>query len=241
MLSVVLSAVHLLSLAAGLACLASRYHVMAAPFGPDRVKRVLTIDNVAGLVAITWIGSGLWRAFGGVDKGTDFYLASWAFWLKMGLLCVVLGVEMLPMITFIRWRMRLEKGLPVDTSVAPLLRRLTLYEMVAVALMVFVAAAMARGVGRMEVAAEATPGSGAALYVQHCAPCHQADGRGQDGKLAANFVDDRARLAKSDEELLRSISDGVPGTAMVGFRDRLDETQRREVLAHLRARFGTRD
>jgi hypothetical protein len=51
------------------------------------------------------------------------------------------------MITLIRWRIRLGRGLPVDTSVAPRLYTLNHIELALVGVMVFVASMMARGVG----------------------------------------------------------------------------------------------
>jgi uncharacterized membrane protein len=51
------------------------------------------------------------------------------------------------MVTFIRWRIRLGRNLPVDTSVAPGLYTLNHIELALVVVMVFVASMMARGVG----------------------------------------------------------------------------------------------
>lgn len=81
---------------------------------------------------------------------------------------------------------------------------------------------------------------GQGVYVTRCAACHQADGRGMNGRLAADFVGDPSRLAKSDADLLRSIANGVPGTAMAPFKTTLDEDAQRDVLAYLRATYGAR-
>jgi uncharacterized membrane protein len=51
------------------------------------------------------------------------------------------------MITFIRWRIRLGRGLDVDTSGAPRLYTLNHIQLALVVVMVFVASMMARGVG----------------------------------------------------------------------------------------------
>ena len=59
-----------------------------------------------------------------------------------------------------------------------------------------------------------------------------------NGTLAADFVNDKTRLAKSDEVLLLSIENGVPGTTMVAWGAMVDEQQRRDVLAYIRATFG---
>jgi mono/diheme cytochrome c family protein len=81
------------------------------------------------------------------------------------------------------------------------------------------------------------PTAGEATYQAICIACHGADGRGPVG---ANLVDDETRLAKSDEELLKSISEGQIGElgAMPPLAGALDEQQQRDVLAYIRAAFG---
>jgi caa(3)-type oxidase subunit IV len=82
--------------------------------------------------------------------------------------------------------------------------------------------------------------AGATVYTTYCVACHQADGKGMDGKLAANFVDDPTRLSKSDEELLASIRDGTTGTigTMPPWGAALSAQQRVDVLAYVRATYG---
>ncbi|MES2692382.1 MAG: cytochrome c, partial [Verrucomicrobiota bacterium] len=55
---------------------------------------------------------------------------------------------------------------------------------------------------------------------------------------AANFVDDKSRLAKSDAELLKVIGDGLEAKAMPAFGAIINTNQRRAVLAYIRATFG---
>jgi mono/diheme cytochrome c family protein len=61
-----------------------------------------------------------------------------------------------------------------------------------------------------------------------------------NGMLAANFITDKARLAKSDEDLLKSIRDGVTGKVgtMPPWGTTLSEEEQRHVLAYLRKQFG---
>ena len=79
---------------------------------------------------------------------------------------------------------------------------------------------------------------GKRIYQNRCLACHGADGTGMNGTLAADFVNDKTRLAQSDEILLNSIENGVPGTAMVAWGAMVDEQQRRDVLAYIRTTFG---
>jgi len=146
-IAAVVSSLHLLALAIGLPAVFLRGRALKGPLDADGLRRLLAADNVWGVAAVLWIVTGLLRAFGGLEKGTEFYLRSPLFWTKMALFLLVLLLEIRPMVTFIRWRIRLGRGLPVDTSVAPRLYTLNHIELALVVVMVFVASLMARGVG----------------------------------------------------------------------------------------------
>jgi cytochrome c oxidase subunit II len=79
---------------------------------------------------------------------------------------------------------------------------------------------------------------GKSVYGTYCLACHQADGTGMGGALAADFVKDKTRLAKTDDQLLASIADGVPGTSMVAWGAMIPEEERKAVLAYIRATYG---
>jgi putative membrane protein len=93
-----------------------------------------------------WISTGLLRAFGGLEKGTQFYLNSQLFWVKMGLLAVILLLEIWPMTTFIRWRIGQGRGAAPDTSRQGNLLLISRIQLALVITMVFVASLMARGI-----------------------------------------------------------------------------------------------
>jgi putative membrane protein len=147
MLSAVVSSLHLLALAIGLPAVFLRGRALKGPLDADGLRRLLAADNVWGIAALLWIVTGLLRAFAGLEKGADFYLHSPLFWTKMALFLLVLLLEIRPMITFIRWRIKLGRGETVDTSVAPALYTHNHIELAIVVVMVFVASLMARGVG----------------------------------------------------------------------------------------------
>jgi putative membrane protein len=147
MLSAVVSSLHLLALATGLPAVFLRGRALKGRLDADGLRRVLAADNVWGIAAALWIVTGLLRAFGGLEKGTEFYLHSPLFWVKMALFVLVLLLEIRPMITFIRWRRQLGRGAAVDTSVAPALYTHNHIELAIVVVMVFVASLMARGAG----------------------------------------------------------------------------------------------
>ena len=80
---------------------------------------------------------------------------------------------------------------------------------------------------------------GRSYYVQLCLPCHGDSGRG-DGEWALRMTPRPADLTgrrtrgQSDETLRAAISDGVAGTAMRGWKDRLSATQIGQVLGYVR-------
>ncbi|MEO6244226.1 MAG: c-type cytochrome [Opitutaceae bacterium] len=96
--------------------------------------------------------------------------------------------------------------------------------------------------GAKEAAADTlTPAAliaaGEKTYRFYCVACHQPDGRGIAGG-AANFVDDKTRLGKTDTDLLALIEKGNEAKAMPAFGAILNSAQRRAVLAYIRATFG---
>ena len=113
--------------------------------GSEGLARVFVADSLWGVAALLWIATGLWRVFGGFEKGTFYYGHDQAFQAKMGLLVLILLLEIWPMATLIRWRIQLRRGPAVDTHTAPLLARVSYAQAGLVVLMVFAATAVARG------------------------------------------------------------------------------------------------
>ena len=147
MIAALVSALHLLALALGLPSVYFRGRALRGRLDADGLRQLFLADNVWGLAAALWLVTGLLRAFGGLEKGTAFYLASTLFWTKMALFALILLLEIWPMTTFLRWRSARRRGAAPDTSSARGLYLVNHVEMALVVLMVFVAAFMARGFG----------------------------------------------------------------------------------------------
>jgi putative membrane protein len=147
MISAVVASLHLLALAIGLPAVFLRGRALKGPLDTDGVRRLLAADSAWGVAAVLWIVTGPLRAFSGLEKGTEFYVRSPLFWVKMALFLGILVLEVRPMITFIRWRMQLRRELPVDTAAARGLYTLNHIQLALVVVMVFVASMMARGIG----------------------------------------------------------------------------------------------
>ena len=118
--------------------------------------------------------------------------------------------------------------------------------------MTLVALAVVLSVGptaRPSVAQDTTAGK--AVYVKWCAGCHGDAGAG-DGP-AAHYMLPRPRdftgavyqirstasgELPTDADLLRAVDQGLPGTAMPGWKTRLSDRERRSVIAYLKT-FST--
>ncbi len=93
--------------------------------------------------------------------------------------------------------------------------------------------------------------AGKTVYVKWCAGCHGDNGAG-DGQGARHMIPPprdftgaiyQIRSTPSgqlptDADLLRSLDEGLPGTAMPGWKSRLSDRQRRDVLAYIKT-FST--
>lgn len=113
----------------------------------DGLRRVFLADGLWGAAAALWIGTGVWRLLGGLEKPTGYYLADHVFLTKMGLLLVILALEISPMLTLIRWRRLVRLGQPLDTSPARRMGTISFIQAWLIVLMVLAATAMARGTG----------------------------------------------------------------------------------------------
>lgn len=147
LLTWLLAALHLTALVVGSAAVLARARALAVPLDTPALKRVFVTDAWWGIAALLWVATGLWRLLGSTEKPTVFYLESRAFWLKMALFVLVVLLEAWPATTLTRWRIALRRGESVDTSRAPALARISRVQLGLVVAIVFVATAMARGVG----------------------------------------------------------------------------------------------
>ena len=147
MISAIVSALHVLALGIGLPSVFFRGRALKGPLDAEGLRRLFAADNAWGGAAVLWIGTGLLRAFGGLEKGAHFYLHSRLFWAKVALFATILALEAWPMVTFIRWRIQRGRGQAPDTSSAAAIWVLNHLEMGLVVVIVFVASFMARGFG----------------------------------------------------------------------------------------------
>lgn len=151
LLAALVAAFHFLALALGMSSVVARglrlRDLRRNPQGPGVLQGVLVADTFWGIAAALWLVTGLARAFGHLEKAPDFYRRNGFFHLKMALFVSVIALEIVPIVTLTRWRIAKKRGeapwleAPVDRLV-----RINDTEVVGVALIIFVATLMARGV-----------------------------------------------------------------------------------------------
>jgi putative membrane protein len=141
------AAFHLLALGIGLGAVWARGRALRGPLDAAGLRRVFYADAWWGLAAVLWIGTGLVRLFGGLEKGTAYYFHNHVFWTKMALLGLILILEVTPMLALVRWRRMGGRGEVVDTRQAARFARISYLQAGLIALMVLAATAMARGYG----------------------------------------------------------------------------------------------
>lgn len=154
MFFIVLAAgLHFLALGLGLGGLFARGYQFRSlertgNFSPEALKPLFLADNFWGLAALLWISTGLWRAFGNLEKDSAFYLHNPLFFIKMALFGLVFAMEILPMVTLLKWRFKLSKKGKVRAPKEQLGLFILLnnLELAIVLVIPFVAAAMARGI-----------------------------------------------------------------------------------------------
>ncbi len=245
------AAAHFLGVALVFACLGLRLSALAR----HDVVATRRWDNVNGLAAIVVYGAGAYRLFGGIEKPLAFYTSNPFFWVKVALLGVAFALEVYPQWVVLPWHIRASRNLPIEPE--PLqferMRRLVAWQAPCFVGAIVAASLMSRGVGlarsgppndapggpSLLVADEAMLARGRAVYERHCVACHQPDGRGLDGRAAADFTRRPGPLDKSDEELATSIRLGRAGSvgAMPPWEGILSSDEQRAVLAWIRQRY----
>ena len=144
----ILAAAHLLGFGIGLGAVWSRARsISSQPLDRAALRRTFAADSWWGVSALLLIGSGLWRLLGSTEKPTAYYLANHVFYIKMALLVGILALELWPMVTLIRWRVLVAKGMLPGPGPAAAIARISYLQALLLITMVLAATAMARGMG----------------------------------------------------------------------------------------------
>lgn len=152
MLQTIVASLHLIALGLGLGAVLTRGNILREPITDSSLRRAFRADTIWGVAAVLWIATGLWRLFGGFEKGVPYYMHNSLFIAKMTFLLLILVIEIGPAVTLVRWRIALLKKneSPERLATPQAAKRIAMLshiEALLVVVMVFAAAGMARGLG----------------------------------------------------------------------------------------------
>jgi putative membrane protein len=142
-----LAAIHLLAFGFALASILRRSRGLRRCTSTEGLPAIFSADNGWGGSAVVLIVTGAMRAFGGFEKGADYYLHEPLFHVKMGALVLILLLEIAPMMALLRWRNAVKNGDVPDLTRAPKYARIGMWQTLLLVVMVFAATGMARGIG----------------------------------------------------------------------------------------------
>ena len=150
MLRITLAALHLLALGLGLGAVISRGTALRESASNAALRRAFRSDGLWGLAAVLWLSTGLWRWLAGIEKPTGYYMTNPVFHTKLVLFLLIVGLELWPAITLMRWRRSFAAGESAERLMSGGGRRIAVIshiEALLVVAIVFLAVAMARGYG----------------------------------------------------------------------------------------------
>lgn len=149
MTQITLAALHLIALGLGLGAVLNRGTVLREVPDMRSVQRAFRADTLWAIAAGLWIATGLWRYLAETEKSMGYYNANYLFVTKMILLGAILVLEIWPMVTLIRWRIAIRRGGSPGVVAVPgrarIIATISHVQALLIVLMVFAAAAMARG------------------------------------------------------------------------------------------------
>ena len=114
----------------------------------EEARRIQRVDGWYGISAGVVLVAGLLRVFF-FEKGSNYYLNNHIFWTKMVLFAIVGLLSIYPTIRYLRWNGALNAGQAPEIPDSEFRRvRLLLHlELIGIALILFAAPALARGIG----------------------------------------------------------------------------------------------
>ncbi|MCW0458283.1 DUF2214 family protein [Xanthomonas sacchari] len=140
-----LAALHHLAMLLLIATLVAEWTLLRAPLDHRQLARLVRVDALYGLAALLILAIGALRVRYGL-KGADYYLHNPWFWAKLGAFATIGLLSLVPTLRLLRWRRqaRLQPTWAPDTAQVRTLQRLIGVELGLLAVLVVLAAAMAR-------------------------------------------------------------------------------------------------
>jgi len=113
------------------------------------------------------------------------------------------------------------------------MRKLFSLSIILVAAILFTAAVRRSASASADDLSKSQKVDASALYQQHCAKCHGANGKGIESLQPPDFTDAKWQASRTDKEFIDSINNGK--NIMPGFKDALSAAEVRALVKHVRA------
>jgi putative membrane protein len=147
MISWLIATVHIFGFGLGLGAVWARgYALCGVPHVSD-VKRAFLADNIWVSAGVLLVGTGLLRLFFGSDANAH-YLGNHIFVAKLWLVGCIVLLEIIPMLTLIRWRFALAQDDPIRFRPTALVVRVSFVQTFLMLCVLFVATAISHGYGQ---------------------------------------------------------------------------------------------
>ena len=131
-------------------CLIFEFVAYRKNLGIEEARRIQRVDLVYGISAGVLVAVGLLRVFF-FEKGSNYYFGNYVFWTKMALFTIVGLLSIYPTIRYIKWNSILGENRAPEIPDAEFknVRLILWLELIGIALILFAAPMMARGIGMM--------------------------------------------------------------------------------------------
>ncbi len=132
------------------ACLLVEFVTYRKGLTVEEARRIQRVDLWYGISAGLLIAIGLLRVFY-FEKGSNYYFHNYVFWIKMALFVVVGLLSIYPTVRYIKWNPVLAENRSPEIPDGEFrnIRLLLWLELIGIALILFAAPMMARGLGML--------------------------------------------------------------------------------------------
>ena len=146
----VMAALHHLCAFTLTACLLVEFVTYRKGLTVEEARRIQRVDLWYGISAGLLIAIGLLRVFY-FEKGSNYYFHNYVFWIKMALFVVVGLLSIYPTVRYIKWNPVLagNRSPEIPDGEFRNIRLLLWLELTGIALILFAAPMMARGLGML--------------------------------------------------------------------------------------------
>ena len=130
------------------ACVVYEFVAYRKNMGTEEIRRIQRVDLIYGISAGLLLVVGLLRVFF-FEKGVNFYIHNPFFWVKMAAFLIVALLSIDPTIRYVRWNKTLSQNQVPEINDAEYnrTRLLLTLEVIGIAIILFAAPMMARGIG----------------------------------------------------------------------------------------------